>query len=320
VSKRHVLVTGGAGFIGSTLVDRLLASGEWAVTVADEFNDFYDPALKRRNLAAHAGDPDFRLVEGDLADERAAARAFEGASYDAVVHLAARAGVRPSLVDPMLYQRANVEATYRMLDLARATAVPRFVFGSSSSVYGVRSRVPFLESDPVGHPASPYAATKLAGEAACHVYSHLYGMRVVCLRFFTVYGPRQRPDLAIRKFAELMAAGRPIPLFGDGTTSRDYTYVDDIVDGVVAALSYDATPYEVVNLGGERPIALVDLVRTIARTIGVEPEIEWRPEQPGDVPRTSASVERARELFGYAPKVPLEEGIRRFVAWLRERG
>jgi UDP-glucuronate 4-epimerase len=316
MATRSILVTGGAGFIGSHLVDRLLASGEWAVTVVDDLNGFYDPALKRANVAHHAADPAFRLVEAHLVDERAMSGVFARDRFDAIVHLAARAGVRPSLADPLLYQRVNVEGTYRLLELARANGVGRFVFGSSSSVYGVRSEVPFRETDPVGHPASPYAATKIAGEAACHAYAHLYGMGVVCLRFFTVYGPRQRPDLAIRKFATLMTEGRAVPVFGDGTTARDYTYVDDIVDGVVAALAYDATGYEVINLGDERPTTLADLVRIVGGALGVEPRVEWLPEQPGDVPLTFASVEKARALLGYEPKVPIEQGIARFVEWL----
>ncbi len=317
--RRSILVTGGAGFIGGHLVDRLLASSEWAVTVVDDFNDFYDPGLKRANAARHAADPAYRLVEADLVDERAMRETFETGQFDAVVHLAARAGVRPSLVDPMLYQRVNVEGTYRLLDLSHQHEVGKFVFGSSSSVYGARARVPFSESDPINEPASPYAATKIAGEAACHVYSHLYGMRIVCLRFFTVYGPRQRPDLAIRKFTELMSEGRAIPLFGDGSTSRDYTYVDDIVDGIVAALAYDRSTYEVVNLGGEHPVALADLVRMIATALGVEPRIEWLPDQPGDVPRTCADVRKAKALLGFESKVRPEEGIRRFVDWYREQ-
>jgi UDP-glucuronate 4-epimerase len=316
VTTRSILVTGGAGFIGSHVVDRLLASSEWVVTVVDDFNDFYDPALKRANVAHHEANPAFRLVEADLVDERAMAGVFERERFDAIVHLAARAGVRPSLADPLLYQRVNVEATYRLLELARAHGVGRFVFGSSSSVYGVRSEVPFRETDPVAHPASPYAATKIAGEAACHAYAHLYSIGVVCLRFFTVYGPRQRPDLAIRKFATLMAEGRAVPMFGDGTTARDYTYVDDIVDGVVAALAYDASPYEVINLGDERPTTLAELVRLIAGALGVEPRVERLPEQPGDVPLTFASIDKARALLGYEPKVRIEEGLTRFVRWL----
>jgi UDP-glucuronate 4-epimerase len=315
----RVLVTGGAGFIGSHLVDRLLGAGATSVTVVDDFNDFYDPALKRANVREHEGDPAFRLVEADLLDERALSALFDREPFDTVVHLAARAGVRPSLADPLLYQRVNVEGTARLLELARRSGVPRFVFGSSSSVYGARSRVPFLETDDVSRPVSPYAATKVAGEAMCHVYSHLFGMQVVCLRFFTVYGPRQRPDLAIHKFATAMLEGRPVTLFGDGTTARDYTYVDDIVDGIVAAMRYGATPFEIVNLGGERPVPLADLVRTIAGALGVEPRIERLPEQPGDVPLTCASVDKARGLLGYEPRVGLEEGVARFVAWLEER-
>src|ERR671933_2213013 len=236
---RDVLVTGGAGFIGSHLVARLLAEGGWRVHVVDDFNDFYDPAVKRRNVAPHEGRADFRLHEADIRDRAALERIFGEASFDCVVHLAARAGVRPSLAEPVLYAETNINGTLNLLEAARARGVRQFVFGSSSSVYGENEKVPFSEDDPVARPISPYAATKAAGELLCHTYSHLWALRCVCLRFFTVYGARQRPDLAIHKFARLISKGRALPVFGDGTTRRDYTYVDDIIAGVRAAMDYE---------------------------------------------------------------------------------
>jgi UDP-glucuronate 4-epimerase len=314
-AARPVLVTGGAGFIGSHLVDALRAAGE-PVVVLDDFNDFYDPAVKRANLAPHLGTPGFTLVEGDLCDPGVLARCFEAHAPDRVVHLAARAGVRPSLEAPLLYQEVNVTATLHLLEACRRHGVRKLVFGSSSSVYGENAKVPFSEADPIPGPISPYAATKAAGELLCHTYSHLYDLPVVCLRFFTVYGPRQRPDLAIHKFARLILAGQPIPVFGDGSTERDYTYVDDIVAGIRAALAYDATRYEVVNLGNCRTISLARLIAGLEAALGRTAVIDRRPLQPGDVPRTCADVEKAARLLGYAPATPFEEGLRRFVAWL----
>src|ERR671917_153107 len=236
---RNILVTGGAGFIGSHLVERLLGEGLWRVTVVDDFNDFYDPAVKRANVRAFEGREAFRLVEADIRDRAALARAFDGERFDVIVHLAARAGVRPSLAEPVLYAETNIGGTLNLLELARASGTRQFVFGSSSSVYGENEKVPFAEDDPVARPISPYAATKAAGELLCHTYSHLFGLRCVCLRFFTVYGARQRPDLAIHKFARLISKGEPIPVFGDGTTRRDYTFVDDIIAGVRASIDYE---------------------------------------------------------------------------------
>ena len=317
---RNVLVTGGAGFIGSHLVARLLAEGGWRVTVVDDFNDFYDPALKRRNVGPHLGRADFELREADIRDRAALAEVFEGARFDCVVHLAARAGVRPSLAEPVLYAETNINGTVNLLELARAHGVRQFVFGSSSSVYGESEKVPFAEDDPVNRPISPYAATKAAGELLCHTYSHLWGLRCVALRFFTVYGARQRPDLAIHKFARLISEGQPIPVFGDGTTRRDYTFVDDIAAGVRAAMDYRQSGYEVVNLGGARTVELRELIALLGRELGRKAVIDRRPPQPGDVPRTFADVSKARRLLGYDPQTPIEEGLRRFVEWLREEG
>jgi UDP-glucuronate 4-epimerase len=316
---RNVLVTGGAGFIGSHLTGRLLAEGGWRVSVVDDFNDFYDPAVKRRNVAPFEGRGDFRLFEADIRDRAALGEVFGGAPFDCVVHLAARAGVRPSLKEPALYLETNVNGTLNLLEAAREAGVPRFVFGSSSSVYGENEKVPFAEDDPVARPISPYAATKAAGELLCHTYTHLYGLRCVCLRFFTVYGARQRPDLAIHKFARLIHEGRPIPVFGDGTTRRDYTYVDDIIAGVRAAMDYDGSPYEIVNLGESRTVSLSELIALLERELGRAAVIDRQPPQPGDVPQTFADITKARRLLGYDPQTPIEEGIRRFVEWFRNQ-
>ena len=319
-----VIVTGAAGFIGSHLVDRLLARGDRVVGV-DSFDTFYDPAIKRRNLEGALAGGGFALAEADIRDLQAmgdAVRRAGGEGADAIVHLAARAGVRPSIAQPALYADVNVNGTVQVLELARALGVRRFVFGSSSSVYGNAPRVPFSESDPVDAPISPYAATKRAGELICHTYRHLHGLSIACLRFFTVYGPRQRPDLAIHSFARRMAAGEPVPLFGDGSSQRDYTYVDDIVDGIEGALAFtEGEPrFEIFNLGESRTTTLRRLVELLSGALGVEPRIEWKPPQPGDVERTFADVSRARRVLGYAPRVPVEDGIPRFVAWLRAQG
>ena len=313
----NILVTGGAGFIGSHLVDRLLGDGGARVTVVDNFNDFYDPAIKRANVAAHLERDDFELVEADIADSRAMNDLFARAGFDCVVHLAARAGVRPSLEDPLAYEETNVRGTFTLLEAARRNRMPKFIFGSSSSVYGVNSKVPFSEDDPIANPISPYAATKIAAEAACHVYSHLYDLRVVCLRFFTVYGARQRPDLAIHKFARLISQGQPIPIFGDGSTQRDYTYIDDIIAGVVAAMKYDRSQFEVINLGESQTVELRRLVELLERALGKQAIIDYRPLQPGDVPVTFADIRKARRLLGYEPKTQIEDGIESFVEWFR---
>jgi UDP-glucuronate 4-epimerase len=313
----NILVTGGAGFIGSHLVDRLLVGGGVRVTVVDNFNDFYDPALKRANIAPHLERDDFELVEADITDSRAMNDLFDRAAFDCVVHLAARAGVRPSLEDPLAYEETNVRGTFTLLEAARLNRTPRFIFGSSSSTYGVNSKVPFSEDDPVANPISPYAATKIAAEAACRVYSHLYGLRVVCLRFFTVYGPRQRPDLAIRKFAQLILQGRPITIFGDGSTRRDYTYIDDIISGVTAAMTYNQSQFEVINLGESQTVELSRLVEILERALGKRALIDRKPQQPGDTPVTYADVSKARGLLGYDPQTNIEAGINRFVDWLK---
>ena len=314
----RILVTGGAGFIGSHLVDRLIETGS-RVTVVDNFNDFYDAAIKRANVSAHLGRKGFELVEADISDAQAIDELFARSRFDVVAHLAARAGVRPSLERPLDYEQTNVHGTYVLLEAAKRYGVERFVFGSSSSVYGVNTSVPFSEDDAVAQPISPYAATKIAGEAACHVYSHLFGIRVVCLRFFTVYGARQRPDLAIHKFARLITEGRAIPVFGDGTTRRDYTYIDDIISGVVAALNYDKSRFEIINLGESETTELGRLIELLERALDRRAIIDRKPTQPGDVPVTYADVSKARRLLGYDPMTKIEAGIEKFVEWFQKQ-
>jgi UDP-glucuronate 4-epimerase len=244
---------------------------------------------------------------------------FARAGFDCVVHFAARAGVRPSVEDPLAYEECNVRGTFTLLEAARRNGVAKFIFGSSSSVYGLNSKVPFAEEDPIANPISPYAATKIAAEAACHVYSHLYDLRVVCLRFFTVYGARQRPDLAIHKFARLISQGQPIPMFGDGTTRRDYTYIDDIISGVLAAMKYDQSQFEVINLGESQTVELRRLVELLERALGKRAIIDHQPLQPGDVPLTYADVSKGRRLLGYNPQTNIEAGIERFVDWFKKQ-
>ncbi|MGH9929785.1 MAG: GDP-mannose 4,6-dehydratase [Pyrinomonadaceae bacterium] len=315
---KNILITGGAGFIGSHLVDRLLAEGEWQVSVVDDFNDFYDPLVKRANARRHERDLNYRLFEADIRDQGALKNIFAGNSFDCIVHLAARAGVRPSLAEPLLYAETNINGTMNLLELARAHSIKQFVFGSSSSVYGINAKVPFSEDDPIRQPISPYAATKAAGELLCHTYTHLYGIRSVCLRFFTVYGPRQRPDLAIHKFARLIGEGKPIPVFGDGTTRRDYTFIDDTIAGVRAAIDYTESDYEVINLGESRTVELRELISLIEKNLGATAKIDRQPLQPGDVPQTFADITKARRLLGYNPQTQIEDGIRGFVEWFRE--
>ena len=320
---KNILVTGGAGFIGSHLVDRLLAEGGWRVAVVDDFNDFYAPLVKRANVREHLKSSAYRLHEVDIRERARLEAIFKEEKFDAIVHLAARAGVRPSLVEPVLYAETNITGTLNLLELAREHGVKQFVFGSSSSVYGINAKVPFSEDDPVRQPISPYAATKAAGELLCHTYSHLYGIRCIALRFFTVYGARQRPDLAIHKFAKLITEGRAIPVFGDGTTRRDYTYIDDIIAGVRASLDYRKSEYEVFNLGESQTVELNRLIALLEKELDRHALIDRLPVQPGDVPQTFADVTKARSLLGYNPQTKIEDGIKRFVEWFqgeREQG
>lgn len=316
---RNILITGGAGFIGSHLIDRLLSEGDWRITVVDDFNDFYDPSIKRANIEPYLSNENFKLIEADIRDFYSLEEVFHEGRFDCVVHLAARAGVRPSLTETRLYVETNINGTTNLLELARQHEVKQFVFGSSSSVYGENKKVPFSEDDPIFNPISPYAATKAAGELICHTYSHLYGMRIVCLRFFTVYGARQRPDLAIHKFARLIDAGKPIPVFGDGTTRRDYTYVDDIISGVRAAIDYEDSNYEVINLGESQTVELRDLISLLETALGKKANIDRQPTQPGDVPQTFADIAKARRLLHYHPQTQIKDGISLFIDWFRKR-
>jgi UDP-glucuronate 4-epimerase len=314
----RIVVTGAAGFIGSHLSERLCARGDEVVGF-DNFDPFYPRATKEENLAVLRGEARFAFIEGDIRDAAALGRAFGGARADVVVHLAALAGVRPSLAEPARYADVNLVGTQRVLDAARAAGVRRFVFASSSSVYGGDSEPPFKESDLCLKPLSPYASTKRAGELMLWTAHNLYALDVTCLRFFTVYGPRQRPDLAIHKFGRLISAGQTIPLFGDGSTSRDYTFIEDIVDGVVASIdeAVAAPGFRIYNLGGSRTTTLLGLVELLSQALGKKANVDWQPEQPGDMKRTLADVTLSGRALGYAPKVSIEEGIARFVTWLR---
>jgi UDP-glucuronate 4-epimerase len=314
----NFLVTGGAGFIGSHVCERLLCEGH-AVWAIDDLNPFYSPSLKQANLRdlQMLGKP-FTFVPGDITDRVALDQLFASVRFDQVIHLAARAGVRPSLQEPALYQRVNVEGTVNLLEAARLNGVKKLTLASSSSVYGVNAKVPFSESDPIFSAISPYAASKLACEALGHVYHHVYGLDIAMLRFFTVYGPRQRPDLAIRKFATLMRAGKPIDVFGDGSTARDYTYIDDIVDGVVACTRREFG-YEIFNLGESQTVTLARLIELLEAALGLKAQINRQPVQPGDVPITFANVDKARSKLGYQPRVKIDQGIPRFVEWLKNQ-
>lgn len=314
---KNILVTGGAGFIGSHLVDRLLSEGQWQVTVIDDLNDFYDPAIKHSNIAGHLQHSDYRFIDADIRDAAKLATVFDETKFDVIVHLAARAGVRPSLSEPNLYVETNINGTMNLLELARQHGIKQFVFGSSSSVYGINEKVPFAEDDRIHQPISPYAATKAAGELICHTYSHLYDIRCICLRFFTVYGARQRPDLAIHKFARLITDGKPIHVFGDGSARRDYTYIDDIIQGVRASIDYDASIYEVFNLGESETTELTRLIELIEDALGQKAVIDRQPMQPGDVPATYADISKAHRLLNYDPQTKIELGIPKFVEWFR---
>ena len=312
-----ILLTGCAGFIGSHALDRLLADGHHVIGL-DNFDPFYDRALKAANIAAHEDHSGFELLEADLAD----IETYQKLKFmvgeepiDAIIHLAAKAGVRPSIEDPVGYQRANVIATQNLLEFAKDEDIKQFVFASSSSVYGVNPDVPWSEKHEVSEPISPYASTKVSCELLGHVYSHLYGIRFLGLRFFTVYGPRQRPDLAINKFVRLIEAGEPIPAFGDGSTRRDYTFVKDIVDGIIESLHYDKTLYEVINLGNDQTVTLSEMIKTIEEVVGKSAIIDRQSEQPGDVPQTWADVSKANKLFGYKPSTSFKDGVSQFYKW-----
>jgi UDP-glucuronate 4-epimerase len=308
-----ILLTGGAGFIGSHLAERLLGQGHDLVLI-DELNDFYSPQIKQRNLAEIKICGGYEFAELDIGDLWGLTEVFRKHRPEVIIHLAARAGVRPSLEQPLLYERVNVQGTLHLLELARQFAVQRFVFASSSSVYGTTSQVPFTEDEANPNPISPYGVTKLAGEKLCYCYARLYAIPTVCLRFFTVYGPRQRPDLAIHKFARLIQAGREISMFGDGSSLRDYTFIDDVVDGITASLSLQ-TEFEIFNLGNSQPVSLSQMIRLIEQKLGKQAQIKVQEFQPGDMPFTHANLSKARGMLGYEPKVPFDEGLSRFVSW-----
>jgi len=328
------LVTGAAGFIGSHLCERLLGDG-WTVVGLDNFDDFYDPQIKRRNIADCLKNKNFQLIEADIRDSTAMDKVVS-AGAEIIVHLAARAGVRPSIAQPLLYADVNINGTMVLLQAAKKYKVTKFIFGSSSSVYGNNEKVPFSEDDNVDFPISPYAATKKSGELICHAYHLLYGISITCLRFFTVYGPRQRPDLAIHKFAKLIEQGKPIPIYGDGSMMRDFTYIDDIIDGTVAAIEQltsqesRATSHEfntpvrnvsfdIYNLGESKPITVNDLVAEIEKALGKKAVKEYLPPQPGDVERTYADINKAAGELGYNPTTTIQAGLAKFVAWLRQQ-
>jgi UDP-glucuronate 4-epimerase len=314
----NFLVTGGAGFIGFHVCDRLLKEGH-TVWAFDDLNDFYEPEIKRNNLRdLQSLAKPFSFVHGDLTEPGSLSELFGGAKFDQIIHLAARAGVRPSLQHPALYQRVNIEGTVNLLEAARRNDVKKITIASSSSVYGVNSKVPFSEGDPIFAAISPYAASKLACEALGHVYHHVYGMDIAMLRFFTVYGPRQRPDLAIHKFARLIESGKPIPVFGDGSAARDYTYVTDTVDGVMACTGKEFG-YEIFNLGESQTVTLSQLIALLEKHLGRKAILDRQPPQPGDVPITCADISKSRAKLGYDPRVKIEQGIPMFVDWFRTK-
>ncbi|HEY6403682.1 MAG TPA: GDP-mannose 4,6-dehydratase [Blastocatellia bacterium] len=316
IEGKQLLVTGAAGFIGSHLVDRLLAQRPAKVVVVDNFDEFYDPQIKIANIADHVRNPAYRLARADIRDYDALKRMFAEHRFDAIIHLAARAGVRPSVSEPRVYTEVNVNGTMNLLELAERNGVGKFVFGSSSSVYGPSATPPFRE-DALIAPISPYASTKASGELLAHAYSHLYGMRIVCLRFFTVYGARQRPDLAIHKFARMIANRKPVTVYGDGSAERDFTYIDDILQGVMAAIEYSATPFEIINLGESQTVTVNRLIELLEDALGQKAIVERCPPQAGDMPLTHADITKARKLLSYRPTTPIETGIKKFAEWFK---
>jgi UDP-glucuronate 4-epimerase len=313
---KHFLITGGAGFIGSHLAERLLQNGA-RVTVVDNFDEFYPREIKLANISSILKNGNFTLAENDIRDKAAMSALFSENRFDAVVHLAAKAGVRPSIENAKEYFDVNVNGTLVLLEEMKNAEVKNLIFASSSSVYGANKKIPFSENDFTDNPISPYAASKKSGEALCHTFHHLYGINVHALRFFTVYGPRQRPDLAIHKFARKILDDEPLPVFGDGKTRRDYTYIDDIIQGVILSIE-KLSGFEIINLGESRTIELLELINLIENEIGKKAKLNFMPPQPGDVPITYADISKARELLGYNPQFPIEKGIRNFVAWLRK--
>lgn len=325
---RTILVTGGAGFIGSHLSERLLKEGN-KVLVIDNFNDYYDPKIKRNNVEEvkqtcmknNINLENYKVCEGDIRDIKFLEEIFCENKIDSIMHLAAMAGVRPSIQNPALYYDVNITGTVNLLDKCREYSIKQFVFASSSSVYGNNEKVPFAESDRVDNPISPYAATKKSGELLCHTYHHLFDMNIACLRFFTVYGPRQRPDLAINKFTSLILEDKEIPFYGDGTTSRDYTFVEDIVTGIVSSINYvnrDDKIFEIFNIGGDKTVTLMEMVETIEEVLGKKAKLHRLPMQPGDVNRTCADINYSKEVIGYSPETTFKDGIRKFIMWINK--
>jgi UDP-glucuronate 4-epimerase len=313
----RALITGAAGFIGSHLCERLLADG-WIVDAVDNFDDFYDPQIKRRNIGDCLKSEKFHLIEADIRDSDIMDKVI-GGNVQMIVHLAAMVGVRSSIAQPLLYADVNVNGTVVLLELAKKHGIDKFIFGSSSSVYGNNKKVPFSEDDNVDFPISPYAATKKGGELICHTYHHLCNMSIICLRFFTVYGPRQRPDLAIHKFAKLIEQDKPIPVYGDGSMMRDFTYIDDIVNGIIAAM-HKCDGFNIYNLGESHPITVNDLIMEIEKALGKKATREYQPLQPGDVERTYADITKAARELGYNPKTHIQTGLANFTVWLRKQG
>jgi len=312
--NKHIIVTGGAGFIGSHVVEYLLKNG-YHVTVVDNYDSFYPKEIKQKNLSEVINHPNLIFHELDIVDAKALDFHLTD-TYAAIIHLAAKAGVRPSIENPIAYQQTNVAGTQNLLEFARKKTIQQFVFASSSSVYGINKNIPWQESDGLLNPISPYASTKISGELLGHVYSHLYNIRFIGLRFFTVFGPRQRPDLAIHAFSKKILNNETIPFFGDGNTQRDYTFIDDIVQGVIGALNYDKTNYEIINLGNSHAISLAELVSTLETVFEKKAIINKLPEQPGDVPITFSDISKAKNLINYLPTTPLKDGVIRFKEWL----
>lgn len=314
---KHILITGGAGFIGSNLVDSLLNESDYKITVLDNFDPFYDPLVKKQNIKNQLKQNNFTFIKGDIRKlERIKSKL--SSRYHTIIHLAAKVGVQPSLKDPFTYTEVNINGTQNMLELARQLSCKKFIFASSSSVYGINARIPWKEDDRNLLPISPYAATKISGELLGHVYAHLYGFQFISLRFFTVYGPRQRPDLAIHKFAKCIEEGKPITIYGDGRSKRDYTYVDDIISGIKATLAYSESQYEIINLGNNQPVQLLTLISLLEKTLGKKALVKHSPEQKGDVPMTFADIKKAKKLLGYKPKTSLETGLQKFMDWFQE--
>lgn len=313
----NILITGGAGFIGSTLADKLLSNSN-KVIVLDNFNDYYPVEMKENNVKQHLNNPHYKLYRGDIEDSAFVNKVFEENNVEIVVHIAARAGVRPSLENPSAYAKTNIDGTINILEAMKNHNVKKLVFASSSSVYGNCKADKFSEDLKVTEPISPYAATKSACEQFIYTYSKLYDIEALCLRFFTVFGPRQRPDLAIRKFIELIEQDKPIPVYGDGSTMRDYTYIDDIIEGICSAIKYDKTPYEIINLGGGSPVTLSQMIETIEKVLGKKARIDRLPMQPGDVDKTVSDISKAQKLIGYCPQTTFEEGIKKFIDWRKK--